>query len=289
MAATILNSPEAVAMSVFIVRAFVQMREALTANAAILKRLAEIDKSLMIHDVALRDVYKKLLPLPVDRVLTALLWVWFVNLFNFMDGIDGITAVETITISGGLAAISALAFHAPLGFFMAAAPAAAALGFLYWNWAPSRIFLGVVGSVPLGYLLGGLLVFAAANGLWATALILPLYYLADASWTLGRRALRRGPLSVSLLWLLHRPDGYGWPWFPAMHGRCFWGHPRNLQRQCFHKADALNRQVSSRVLLIIRGFGYALGSHPDRPFLPERHAHQCLCVKWPIIAPRWLV
>jgi hypothetical protein len=63
MAATILNSPEAVAMSVFIVRAFVQMREALTANAAILKRLAEIDKSLMIHDVALRDVYKKLLPL----------------------------------------------------------------------------------------------------------------------------------------------------------------------------------------------------------------------------------
>jgi hypothetical protein len=63
MAATVLNSPEAVAMSVFVVRAFVQMREHLTANAAILKRLAEIDRTLLEHDAALRDVYRKLLPL----------------------------------------------------------------------------------------------------------------------------------------------------------------------------------------------------------------------------------
>ena len=63
MAATVLNSPEAVAMSVFVVRAFVQMREHLAANAAILKRLAEIDKTLLEHDSALRDVYRKLLPL----------------------------------------------------------------------------------------------------------------------------------------------------------------------------------------------------------------------------------
>ena len=54
MAATVLNSPEAVAMSVFVVRAFMQMREQLAANAAILKRLAEIDKTLLEHDSALR-------------------------------------------------------------------------------------------------------------------------------------------------------------------------------------------------------------------------------------------
>jgi len=63
MAATVLNSPRAVAMSVFVIRAFVKMREDLAANAAILKRLAEIDKTLLLHDAALRDLYHKLRPL----------------------------------------------------------------------------------------------------------------------------------------------------------------------------------------------------------------------------------
>jgi len=63
MAATILNSPEAVAMSVFVVRAFLQMREQLAANAAILKRLAEIDRTLLEHDSALRTLWTKLQPL----------------------------------------------------------------------------------------------------------------------------------------------------------------------------------------------------------------------------------
>lgn len=63
MAANILNSPRAVAMSVYVIRAFVKMREDLAANAAILKRLAEIDKTLLLHDTALRDIYHKLRPL----------------------------------------------------------------------------------------------------------------------------------------------------------------------------------------------------------------------------------
>ena len=63
MAAMVLNSPRAVAMSVYVIRAFVKMREDLVANAAILKRLAEIDKSLLTHDAALRDIYQKLPPL----------------------------------------------------------------------------------------------------------------------------------------------------------------------------------------------------------------------------------
>jgi hypothetical protein len=63
MAANVLNSPQAVAMSVYVVRAFIQQREVLTANETILKRLAEIDKTLLQHNVALRDVYQKLLPL----------------------------------------------------------------------------------------------------------------------------------------------------------------------------------------------------------------------------------
>jgi len=63
MAANILNSPRAVAISVYVIRAFVKMREDLAANSAILRQLAEIDKTLLIHDSALRDIYQKLRPL----------------------------------------------------------------------------------------------------------------------------------------------------------------------------------------------------------------------------------
>ena len=63
MAANILRSQHAIQMSVFVVRAFVRLREQVASNTAILKRLAEIDKTLLEHDAALRDVYRKLLPL----------------------------------------------------------------------------------------------------------------------------------------------------------------------------------------------------------------------------------
>jgi hypothetical protein len=63
MAANILNSPRAVAMSVYVIRAFVKMREEVAANAAILRRLAEIDKTLLVHDVTLREILQKLRPL----------------------------------------------------------------------------------------------------------------------------------------------------------------------------------------------------------------------------------
>lgn len=63
MAAMVLSSPRAAALSVYVIRAFVQIREEQAANAAILKRLAEIDETLLIHDMALRDIYQKLRPL----------------------------------------------------------------------------------------------------------------------------------------------------------------------------------------------------------------------------------
>src|SRR6202034_2619980 len=85
----------------------------------------------------------------------------------------------------------------------AAAIAAAALGFLVWNWAPARIFMGDVGSIPLGYALGYLLLEIARRGWWKAALILPLYFLADATLTLLRR-LARG----ERVWQAHREHFY---------------------------------------------------------------------------------
>ena len=149
-------------------------------------------------------IFQGLLPDWLDLLAAALVWVWFINLYNFMDGIDGITGVETAGIGVGLAVLALLpgglsASHPAL----ALALAAAAAGFLCWNWHPARLFMGDVGSVPLGFLLGGLLLDAAARGHWAPALILPLYYLADATITLLRR-LARG----ERVWQAHREHFY---------------------------------------------------------------------------------
>jgi len=152
-------------------------------------------------------IFQGLLPPLLDRILAGLLWVWFINLYNFMDGIDGITGVETITIGLGLFALSQLVTAFPLleGWF-GLIVAAVAFGFLLWNWHPARIFLGDVGSVPLGFLLGWLLLETAAAGYWAAALILPLYYLADATLTLLRRAVRG-----EKVWRAHREHFYQRP------------------------------------------------------------------------------
>ncbi len=148
-------------------------------------------------------VFQGLLPPSLDLVLAGLLWLWFVNLFNFMDGIDGITGVESTCIGLGLCLVALAAGWRADAALFGLSLAAAAAGFLRWNWHPARIFLGDVGSVPLGYLLGWLLLWAAADGLWAPALLLPLYYVADATITLGRRLLRR-----ERVWQAHRDHFY---------------------------------------------------------------------------------
>jgi UDP-N-acetylmuramyl pentapeptide phosphotransferase/UDP-N-acetylglucosamine-1-phosphate transferase len=140
----------------------------------------------------------------LDAVAVGLLWLWFVNLFNFMDGIDGLAGNEAAAIAIGLVLFAGFGAGRDPGLAVLAATAgAAALGFLVWNWAPARIFLGDVGSVPLGYLLGFLLLDVAARGSWKIALILPLYFLADATLTLVRR-LARG----ERVWRAHRQHFY---------------------------------------------------------------------------------
>jgi len=148
-------------------------------------------------------IFQGTLPLVVDRLLTGLVWLWFVNLYNFMDGIDGITAVETTAIAGGMVVLGAAIGTTPILGGFALIALAAAVAFLPWNWHPARIFLGDVGSVPLGFLMGWLLLALAASGQWAAALILPAYYLGDATLTLIRRAIRG-----KAVWRAHREHAY---------------------------------------------------------------------------------
>jgi UDP-N-acetylmuramyl pentapeptide phosphotransferase/UDP-N-acetylglucosamine-1-phosphate transferase len=135
-------------------------------------------------------VFQGLLPGWADTIATAFLWLWFVNIFNFMDGIDGISGVEAIAVGAGLACLGFFLPDVTNEIWLGATLAAATLGFLAFNWPPAQIFLGDVGSVPLGFLLGFLLLTLAARGHWAPALILPAYYLADATITITRRLLR---------------------------------------------------------------------------------------------------
>ncbi len=130
-------------------------------------------------------------PVAIAAPLLALGWIWFLNLYNFMDGIDGITGIETAAIGIGLVALAVVTLGAVEGHgFAGLALAGAALGFLVWNWQPAKVFMGDVGSVPLGFLVGALLLGVANAGHWVPAVILPLYYLADATITLLRRLLR---------------------------------------------------------------------------------------------------
>ena len=144
-----------------------------------------------------------LVPLWLEVAVICLSWVGFINFFNFMDGIDGISGVEAVGIGLGFIGLAHVA-SLPAGIIeLAPVIAAASLGFLCWNWHPAKIFLGDVGSVPLGFVLGGLLWMLAGAGLWAAALILPLYYLADAGLTLLKRATRG-----QKFWQAHREHCY---------------------------------------------------------------------------------
>ncbi len=139
-------------------------------------------------------VFQGLLPPLADRIAAGLLWVWFINLYNFMDGIDGIAGVETVSICAGLflivVALGAAAGAPGVALAQSAlVTGAATAGFLALNWSPARVFMGDVGAIALGFLLGWFLLTLAAWGYWVAALILPGYYLADATITIARRAL----------------------------------------------------------------------------------------------------
>ena len=131
--------------------------------------------------------------LGVFGYLLAILGVtWVLNLYNFMDGIDGIAAVEAVSVSFGAAAI--LWLNGEIGFaLLSAALGAASLGFLWWNWPPAKIFMGDVGSGFLGFVMASLALFTNESGalsLWVWLVLLGVF-IVDATFTLLRRLIRR--------------------------------------------------------------------------------------------------
>ncbi|MDG1288029.1 MAG: glycosyltransferase family 4 protein [Rickettsiales bacterium] len=141
----------------------------------------------MIATVFDGPVFQGLLSPLADKLLAGFLLIGFMNLFNFMDGIDGITGVETISIGLGLFILSFFVVGIRILGVEGLILASAIAGFLWLNWHPAKLFLGDVGSVALGFLLGFFLLQLAAEGYWAAALILPAYYLVDGGLTFLKR------------------------------------------------------------------------------------------------------
>jgi UDP-N-acetylmuramyl pentapeptide phosphotransferase/UDP-N-acetylglucosamine-1-phosphate transferase len=144
-----------------------------------------------------------ILPLAVERIALIICGLWFVNLVNFMDGLDWMTVAEVVPVSGALAAIGLFGLLPPLAAVVSLALCGAMIGFAYFNRPVAKLFLGDVGSLPIGLVLGWLLVLLAGNGGRAAAILLPLYYLADSTITLIRRAL-----NGERVWQAHRSHFY---------------------------------------------------------------------------------
>ena len=144
-----------------------------------------------------------LLPWWIDRVALVAGGLWFVNLVNFMDGLDWMTVAEVVPITAALAVIGALGLLPPAETITSFALCGAMVGFAYFNRPVAKLFLGDVGSLPLGLLLGWLLVQLAGHHGLAAAILLPLYYLADATITLIRQLVNGEPV-----WQAHRSHFY---------------------------------------------------------------------------------
>jgi Fuc2NAc and GlcNAc transferase len=125
------------------------------------------------------------------HVLAAVYLVWMLNLYNFMDGIDGIASVEAVTVCAGMSLIYLTGGYQAL-FWSPLLLAGATLGFLIWNFPPARIFMGDAGSGFLGLVLGVLSIQAAwvsPQLFWAWLILLGVF-VVDATVTLLRRLVR---------------------------------------------------------------------------------------------------
>ncbi len=143
------------------------------------------------------------LPWWIERAALVIGGLWFVNLVNFMDGLDWMTVAEVVPVSAAIAAVGLLGILPPWAVVVSLALCGAMIGFAIFNRPVARLFLGDVGSLPIGLMLGWLLVLVASNGGRTAAILLPLYYLADSTITLLRRIL-----NGEKVWQAHRSHFY---------------------------------------------------------------------------------
>lgn len=190
---------------------------------------------------------------------------WMTNLYNFMDGANG--------LAGGMAVIGfgvyALAAEGGSIVFLAAALSGAALGFLAFNFDPARVFLGDAGSVPLGFLAGGLGLVGIIELYWPWWFPLLVFspFVVDASATLARRVLRRQPF-----WQAHREHYY------QRLVRMGWSHRRlalaEYALMLLASASALLLRRADGVVVAVAGLFWCLTYATLMGFIDRRWSEQ---------------
>lgn len=177
-------------------------------------------------------------PWLLGAVITILFLVWFVNLYNFMDGMDGFAGGMAVFGFGGLALAGVLG-HEPAYAAVNAVVAAAAGGFLMYNFPPARIFLGDAGSALLGYLAGVSSLWGVRTGLFAIWVPVLMFapFIVDATVTLARRVRGR-----ERVWEAHCSHYY------QRLVRLGWGHRRTVLAEYVLMAAAVASALSSRWL-----------------------------------------
>jgi len=191
--------PLTAALGLAFVGAIDDIRPLPAALRLLLQTLA-VTAVILVSDVR---ILPDRIPLQVEQAVLVVGGVWFVNLVNFMDGLDWITVAEMVPVTAFIALLPLLGSFPTSGTIMAAILCGALLGFAPFNKPVARLFLGDVGSLPIGLLVGWMLLQLAGTGALAAALLLPLYYLMDATITLFRRLARR-----ERVWEAHRSHFY---------------------------------------------------------------------------------
>ena len=155
----------------------------------VIAQLFSVGIALSMMDI---DFPTDLTPAFVDKLLIGLVWLGCINAFKTMDAMDGITAMEMVSLGVGLAMVAVFAGHFPdvLSIYSLILAAAGA-GFFWWNRHPAKIFLGDVGAIPVGFIVGYILLVACYSGYGYAALILPAYYISESALTLGRKIAYR--------------------------------------------------------------------------------------------------
>jgi Fuc2NAc and GlcNAc transferase len=185
---------------------------------------------LLVHFIAAAGVAASLesphffaLPAALTLMVEVLFLVWMVNLYNFMDGIDGLASLEAIFVCGAGALLFAMSPEPSTATAVPILLTAAVIGFLFWNWPQARIFMGDACSGFLGFAIGTFALFSpqvipisdhhSGQPFWGWV-VLAAVFIGDASFTLIRRAL-----AGERIYEAHRDHAY-------QHAAKRWGHVR---------------------------------------------------------------
>ena len=172
----------------------------------ILRLIAHIAISAFVIDTYLppKTLFHNELPIYIDYLMTIIALTAFMNVYNFMDGIDGITSTQSIHLSLTIIILCLLHYNniakVDLILSLSIITLGSSMSFLYFNWNPAKIFLGDVGSISLGLINGICLILIAASEqrLFLSAVIASLYYIADGGGTILIRLAKK-----EKIWLPH--------------------------------------------------------------------------------------